>query len=127
MYVVLGQAWHLVGGYPGQLLLWHAAFFGLRDSTSTLLLLRAGVSPWLGMFAGGLVAAGVACLIAFPCFKLRTHYFAMATLAIGETLRVLFLAFDWTGGANGLTLPVQRIPSPAEMLWASKLPYLAIV
>jgi branched-chain amino acid transport system permease protein len=127
VYVVLGQAWNLVGGYAGQWSLGHAAFFGLGAYTSTLLLLRLNVSPWLGMLAGGLVAASVACAIAFPCFKLRTHYFAMATLAIGETLRVLFLAFDWTGGANGLVLPVQRISSWPDMLWASKVPYLVII
>jgi len=79
------------------------------------------------MVAGGFVAAAVACAIAFPCFKLRTHYFAMATLAIGETVRVLFLASDWTGGANGLVLPVQRIPSTRDMLWADKEPYLLII
>src|SRR5437867_9368438 len=127
VYVVLGQAWNLVGGYAGQASLGHAAFFGVGAYTSTLLLLRANVSPWLGMLAGGLVAAAVACVIAFPCFRLRTHYFAMATLAIGETLRVLFLAFDWTGGASGLVLPVQRIPSSVDMLWASKLPYFFVI
>jgi len=127
VYVALGQAWNLVGGYAGQWSLGHAAFFGLGAYTSTLLLIRLNVSPWFGMLAGGLVAAAVACAIAFPCFKLRTHYFAMATLAIGETLRVLFLAFDWTGGATGLTLPLQRIPSWRDMLWASKGPYLAII
>src|SRR3989442_15506542 len=79
------------------------------------------------MIAGGFVAAAIACAIAFPCFKLRTHYFAMATLAIGETVRVLFLAFDWTGGANGLVLPIQRLPSSRDMLWASKEPCLLIV
>ena len=127
VYVVLGQAWNLVGGYAGQWSLGHAAFFGLGAYTSTLLLLRVNVTPWLGMIAGGFVAAAVACAIAFPCFKLRTHYFAMATLAIGETVRVLFLAFDWTGGANGLVLPVQRIPSTRDMLWAGKEPYLVII
>ena len=127
VYVVLGQAWNLVGGYAGQWSLGHAAFFGLGAYTSTLLLLRLNVTPWLGMVAGGLTAAAVACVIAFPCFRLRTHYFAMATLAIGETLRVLFLAFDWTGGASGLVLPVQRIPSSVDMLWASKLPYFYVI
>jgi branched-chain amino acid transport system permease protein len=127
VYVVLGQAWNLVGGYAGQWSLGHAAFFGLGAYTSTLLLLHANVSPWLGMVAGGTSAAAVACVIAFPCFRLRTHYFAMATLAIGETLRVLFLAFDWTGGATGLVLPVQRIPSSSDMLWASKLPYFYVI
>src|SRR2546426_4884141 len=127
VYVVLGQAWNMVGGYAGQWSLGHAAFFGVGAYTSTLLLLRATVSPWLGMFVGGFVAATVACLIAFPCFRLRTHYFAMATLAIGETVRVLFLAFDWTGGATGLVLPVQRIPSSYDMLWASKLPYFYVI
>src|SRR3989475_10040868 len=120
VYVVLGQAWNLVGGYAGQWSLGHAAFFGLGAYTSTLLLLRFNVTPWLGMIAGGFVAAAVACAIAFPCFKLRTHYFAMATLAIGETVRVLFLAFDLTGGAKGLVLTVQHIPSTRDLLRAGQ-------
>jgi branched-chain amino acid transport system permease protein len=127
VYVVLGQAWNLIGGYAGQWSLGHAAFFGLGAYTSTLLTLRFDVTPWLGMPAGGVVAAAVACAIAFPCFRLRTHYFAMATLAIGEALRVLFIAFDWTGGAIGLTLPAQHIPSWYYMLWASKRPYYYLI
>jgi branched-chain amino acid transport system permease protein len=127
LYVVLGQAWNLIGGYAGQWSLGHSAFFGLGAYTSTLLLLWFDVSPWVGMLAAGLVGAAVACAIAFPCFQLRTHYFAIATLAIGEVLRVLFLAFEWTGGATGLVLPIQQIPSGYHMLWASKLPYYYVV
>ncbi len=127
VYVVLGQAWNLIGGYAGQWSLGHAAFFGLGAYTSTLLTKWFDLSPWLGMPLGGLVGAAVACAIAFPCFQLRTHYFAMVTLAIGEALRVLFLAFQWTGGATGLVLPVQHIPSWYYMLWASKLPYYYLI
>src|SRR2546428_12662195 len=87
VYVVLGQAWNMVGGYAGQWSLGHAAFFGVGAYTSTLLLLRATVSPWLGMFVGGFVAATAACLIAFSFFPPGTHYFAMATLALGATRR----------------------------------------
>src|SRR2546422_891083 len=42
-------------------------------------------------------------------------------------LLYVFLAFDWTGGANGLVLPVQHIPSSYDMLWAEKLPYFYVV
>src|ERR1019366_10718652 len=53
----LGQSWNIMCGYTGQLSFGHAAFFGLGAYTSTLLLLNFGLSPWIGMLAGGLLAA----------------------------------------------------------------------
>src|SRR5262249_56529939 len=73
VYVVLGQAWNLIGGYAGQWSLGHAAFFGLGAYTSTLLLLRFNVTPWLGMIAGGLVSAARAGPLASPGVKTRPH------------------------------------------------------
>ena len=53
----LGACWNILGGYAGQFSFGHAAFFGIGAYTSTLLFLRLGVSPWLGMVAGGCLAA----------------------------------------------------------------------
>ena len=55
-FAYLGLAWNLLGGYAGQFSFGHAAFFGIGAYTSSLLLLRIGLSPWLGMLAGGLLA-----------------------------------------------------------------------
>ena len=59
LFAFIGVAWNLMGGYARQLSLGHAAFFGLGAYTSTILLIRFGVSPWIGMLAGGAVAAAL--------------------------------------------------------------------
>ena len=102
----MGQAWNIVGGLANQMSLGHAAFFGLGAYTSTILLVRTGLTPWLGMVAGAVVAAIAAALLSIPTLKLKGHYFALATLAFGEVLRVV--AGSWerlTGGPAGLSVP----------------------
>jgi branched-chain amino acid transport system permease protein len=106
LYATMGLAWNLIGGYAGQISLGHAIFFGTGAYTSTLLLMKLGVCPWIGMLAGALLSVGIAFVIGYPCFKLAGHYFAIATIAIGEIAMVLMINWDWAGGAIGLTLPI---------------------
>ncbi|MFQ6110406.1 MAG: branched-chain amino acid ABC transporter permease, partial [Nitrospinota bacterium] len=122
MYVTLGQSWNIVGGYAGQLSFAHAVFFALGAYTSTLLLLHWGLTPWLGLLAGALVAGLAGVALAYPCARLRGHYFAMATLAFGEIMRISFLRWKLVGGAQGLSLPI-RESSLYYLTWGSKLPY----
>lgn len=126
IYVALGSSWNIIGGYAGQWALGHAAFFGVGAYTSTILLLHFKLTPWIGMVAGGGAAILISLCIGYPCFKLRTHYFAMATITFGEIMRLIFLWLPFTGGAMGLILPIGNIPSVYYMLWASKIPYYYI-
>lgn len=122
-YGALSLAWNLVGGYAGQFSLGHTSFFGVGAYTSTLLFLNFGVSPWLGMIAGGLLAALLALLIFTPCFRLKGFYFCLASIALAEVLRIL--AVYWRGltkGGVGLLLPVK--PAWQNFLFESKYPYL---
>lgn len=106
MFAGMSNGWNLISGYGNQISLGHAAFFGLGAYTSTLLLKYAGVSPWFGMIGAGLVAGLSSLLVGIPTFRLRGHYYALATLAFAEVLRVLALYFRHiTGGAVGLTVP----------------------
>src|SRR4051794_41843735 len=56
LFSFIGVAWNLMGGYAKQLSLGHAAYFGLGAYTSTILQIDFGISPWIGMVAGGIVA-----------------------------------------------------------------------
>ena len=60
-----------MGGYAKQLSLGHAAYFGLGAYTSTILQIDFGISPWIGMVAGGLVAMLASLPIGWLCFRLR--------------------------------------------------------
>jgi len=106
LFSFIGVAWNLIGGYAKQLSLGHAAFFGLGAYTSTILQIDFGVSPWIGMIAGGVVAALASLPIGWLCFRLRGPYFAIATIATAQVLMLIFLKFrDLAWGAEGTTLP----------------------
>lgn len=116
-------AWNILAGYAGMVSLGHNAFFGIGAYTSTLLLLYFGLTPWLGMFVGGLLASCIGLILGLVCFRLRSHYFALATLAFGEVAHII--AVNWrslTGGSEGLALPIQ--PSLYNFSFAGKLPYV---
>src|SRR5271169_6916763 len=127
MIAQAGVAWNILGGYAGQVSLGHAAFYGIGAYTSTQLLLLFGLSPWLGMLAGGAVATVFALAIGWPCFRLKGHYFAMATIAIAEILQVVVTNWDWLGGAVGLSLPVAEAGWSGFVFNKSRVPYYYII
>jgi len=94
LFAAMAQAWNIVGGLANQLSLGHAAFFGIGAYTSSILLVKFGITPWLGMLAGGALGALAALVIAIPTMRLQGHYFALATLAFGEVMRAI--ANVWT-------------------------------
>jgi branched-chain amino acid transport system permease protein len=105
LYALLGMSWNLLGGYTGQVSFGHAAFFGTGAYTSTILLLRFGISPWLGMFAGAVLAMLLSVPLGWLTFRLRGPYFALSTLAFGEIVRVIVYNWDSvTGGGDGLNI-----------------------
>ena len=126
LFAFIGVAWNLMGGYAKQLSLGHAAFFGLGAYTSTILLIRYGISPWIGMLAGGVVAMLASLPIGALCFRLRGPYFAIATIATAQVLMLLFLKFrDFAWGAEGTTMP-NLGDAPLMMQFDGKAPYYYI-
>ncbi len=122
LYAGMASAWNIVGGMAGQFSLGHTAFFGVGAYTSTLLYNYAGVSPWLGMVAGGLLSMALAVVIAFPAFRMRGVFFAMATLAFGETVRILLMASrKYTDMPYGLSINYQ--PGLARMIFEERSSY----
>ena len=124
----LGACWNILGGYGGQFSFGHAAFFGLGAYTSTLLFLHWGVSPWIGMLAGGLLAAGFGLFAGYLSFRygLRGPYFSLVTLAFAEMLRVVAVNWKAVGPSLGLVVP-NRGSAPALFLFAEKLPYYYVI
>lgn len=123
IYGTAAQAWNLLGGYGGQLSFGHAVFFGVGAYTSTLLLIHTGVTPWSGMWAGAALAALLSLLVGYPTFRLRRHYFALATLALAEMVRILFLNWPFVGAAVGVYLPLSLMNRPWAFMWNTKPPY----
>jgi branched-chain amino acid transport system permease protein len=108
LYGALATAWNILAGYCGQISLGHAVYFGLGAYTSTLLVREAALTPWLGMLAGAALAVGISQAIGYPVFRLRGHYFAIATIGFGEIVQTTVLNWDGIGGARGLFVPIKR-------------------
>jgi branched-chain amino acid transport system permease protein len=125
MAAQMGVAWNIVGGYAGQVSLGHAAFYGLGAYTSTLLFTQLGLNPWLAMLAGGILAAAISLVIGWSCFRLKGHYFTMATIAVAEIVQIVFTNWEFAGSAVGLTIPIER-EGWSAMIFSSKMPYYYI-
>lgn len=130
-YAYLTTSWNLVGGFAGVLPLGHSTFIGIGAYTSTILYLQYGVSPWIGMIVGGFLATIVGVLIGLPTFKLRGAYFALATIAFAEAVRVIVENTDYLGpfkinGPRGLQIPPLNVGF-GNLLFNTKQPYYYIV
>lgn len=128
LFAAMAQSWNIVGGLANQISLGHAAFFGLGAYTATILLVRFGTTPWLGIFAGVAVAACAGALLSIPTMRLKGHYFALATLAFGEVLRAI--ANTWsslTGGPVGISVPFSPNSGIGLMQFTSTRPYYFIM
>jgi branched-chain amino acid transport system permease protein len=134
-YAYLTTSWNLVGGFAGVLPLGHSAYVGIGAYTSSVLFITYGLSPWIGMFAGGIVAALVGLFIGIPTLKLRGAYFALSTMAFGEGVRVLVentmnLGPFAINGPRGISIPL-KLGTPLQNLvnfqFVDKLPYYYII
>lgn len=123
LYAGLAQSWNIIGGTCGQISLGHALYFGVGAYTSTMLFTRFGVPPSLGIFAGGATGGLMALLVGWPFFRLSGHYYAIATVVAGEIGSLLFLNWDWIGGASGIYIPFHGISWINLQFRTDKLPW----
>ncbi|MBM3647227.1 MAG: branched-chain amino acid ABC transporter permease [Alphaproteobacteria bacterium] len=126
LFAVMGQGWNVLGGFAGQVSIGHGLYFGLGAYTTVLLALRLDVDPWLGLVAGALVPALCAVLVGIPCFRLRGHYFVIATLVVAESVFQIFTVWEWVGSAVGLELPVKPEGLANFQFHRDKTPYYYI-
>jgi branched-chain amino acid transport system permease protein len=127
LFAMCGVAWNVMGGYAGMFSFGQAAFFGIGAYTSSFLLLTFQVSPWIGLVAGGLISSLLAAAIGYPCSNLPGHYFAIASIAFAEIVRIVFTNWQMVGAAEGLTIPMLQESLAHFMFHSSKLPYYYIV
>lgn len=126
-YAFIGQSWNIAGGFAGQMSFGHVAFFGAGAYASTILQLRLGWSPWLGLPAGALAGAAVGLVIGSLSFRagLRGSYFALITLAFAEVLRILANSVEITGG--GLGLLIEARPGAANFQFTERRGFYFVV
>ena len=127
MFAMCGVAWNVMGGYAGMFSFGQVAFFGIGAYTSSFLVMTFHLSPWIGLVAGGVISSLLAAVIGYPCSNLRGHYFAIASIAFAEIVRIVFTNWEMVGAAEGLTLPMVKESLAHFMFHSSKLPYYYIM
>ena len=103
LFAVAASNWDLTLGYAGVFNFAHIAFFGLGAYTSGILSVKLGISPWLGILAGIVVAVIASAIVSIPAIRLRGIYVALLTFAFGQLVLLIILSqHEITGGLQGL-------------------------
>ncbi|MEA2787791.1 MAG: branched-chain amino acid transport system permease protein [Acetobacteraceae bacterium] len=119
---ISASAWNLLGGYAGQVSVGHSVYFGAGAYASLVVYTEFGWPPIAGLPVGVVVSMGISALIGTPTFRLRGHYFSMATIAAAELFRILAANWPLLGAAVGLMgPPVPR--TMADLSFISPIPY----
>jgi branched-chain amino acid transport system permease protein len=107
-WAYLGTGWNIMGGYAGQFSFGHAAFYGIGAYTSSVLLVDHGVSPWIGMLVGAMLAAFAGLIMGFLFFQfgLKGHFFALGTFAIAEMFRLVSSELEVVNTSIGIHIPL---------------------
>ena len=126
IYIILTLSLNLIVGYTGLAALGHAAFSCVGAYVSALLALNLGISPWIGLIAGAILASLLGLIIGYPALRLKGDYLALATFGFGVI--VYSIAKNWVGLTRG-PMGLPGIPTfsffgfKLEAIWA----YLLLV
>jgi len=112
MFSVYGMGWNTIGGYGGQVDLGKAQYVGIGAYTTSVLLIRWDIPFWVSMPIGMAIAVIWSFVIGYPLFRLKGHYFAIATIATSLVLKDLFTIWPFVGAARGLEISPVKYPPP---------------
>lgn len=130
LYMYWSSAWNIMGGYTGLFSLGNGIYIGLGAYITGCLYVYAGISPFVGIIIAGLATALFAIIIGYPTFRLQSIFYSLATCALLNVFRIVFMNFKTilgvkTGGSDGFKFA--SVNDPANMQFTSKLPYYYII
>jgi len=111
MFSLYGMGWNTIGGYGGQVDLGKAQYVGIGAYTTAVMLIRWDIPFWFSMPVGMFFAVCWSFIIGYPLFRLKGHYFAIATIATSLVLKDIFEVWELVGAARGLEIsPIKYVP-----------------
>lgn len=107
LFMYWSSAWNIVGGISGQFSFMHPLFIAAGAYTSTVLYLNIGLSPWLGMLIGAVIAIVIGIAIGYISYRAKLPYLTFALITLGFTFIGLYICESWelVGGYRGLGIP----------------------
>lgn len=111
--IILAVSLNLINGFTGQFSIGHAGFMAVGAYVSAVLTVKFQL-PFLAAIVGGALGAGaLGFAIGLPTLRLRGDYLAIATLGLGEIIRICILNIQYVGGASGF----MGIPRYTDFTW----------
>jgi len=123
LFSVYGMGWNSIGGYGGQVALGKAQYVGISAYTVAMMMILWDVPFWVSMPIGVFLAVVWSFIIGYPLFRLKGHYFAIATIAVSLVLQDLFRNWEFVGGVRGVSLPFKDTPNFLYMQFHSDVYY----
>ena len=114
--IILAVSLNLINGYTGQFSIGHAGFMAVGAYTSAIITVKLGLPFELGLVVATVCAGILGILIGLPTLRLDGDYLAIATLGLGEIIRICILNIDYVGGASGL-IGIPRMTNFTYTFW----------
>lgn len=111
--IILAAGLNLINGYTGQFSLGHAGFMAVGAYVSAIVTMKLGLPFIVAIIAGACAAGLLGLLIGLPTLRLSGDYLAIATLGLGEIIRITILNINYIGGASGF----MGIPRYTNFAW----------
>jgi len=112
--VILAASLNLINGITGQFSIGHAGFMAVGAYIGAIMTVKFGLPFIVAILAGACSAALLGVLIGLPTLRLSGDYLAIATLGLGEIIRIVILNIPYVGGAAGF----MGIPKDTTFTWA---------
>ena len=111
--IILAASLNLINGYTGQFSLGHAGFMAVGAYVGVVLTTNFQMAFPVAILVGGITAGLLGALIGLPTLRLRGDYLAIATLGLGEIVRIVIINVPYVGGAAGF----KGIPHHTDFTW----------
>ncbi len=121
--IILAVSLNLITGFTGQFSIGHAGFMAVGAYMSAVFTVKLGLPYISGILAGAGAAAILGFAIGLPTLRLKGDYLAIATLGLGEIIRITILNIPYVGGASGL----MGIPRYTSFTWAFLLMVITVL
>lgn len=102
--VIVAIGLNLLTGNAGQISLCHSSFMAIGAYATTYLYTKLGLTFWLALPVGAIIAALFGLLLGFPALRLRGFYLAIVTLGFLEIVQIAIEQTPAiTGGVRGMS------------------------
>lgn len=125
IFAIMGVGWNVMAGFGGMFSFGHAAYFGIGAYATSYCVVVLGISPWVGLLLGMVLAAAAGVGISYLAlrYKLTGAYYTMSTFAFAEALRLFVQGSEPLHRTVGFTIPVQQGSSFAGFQFPAGSPW----